>query len=57
MTIHEIITSFVIIATLSYALGRFDEKRDPDDCTIGVALFFFCLAVLSATVAITLRLT
>ncbi len=54
-TLHEMITIIGIVGPLAYALGQFDVKRNADDITITVAFCIGLAAVVSAAVAITIR--
>lgn len=55
MNPHEVITILGIACPLAYALGQFDGKRNADDITITIAFFVGIAAIVSAAVAITIR--
>jgi hypothetical protein len=56
MNLHESITLVALVGPLTYALGRFDEKRCADDGTLALGFVVLILASISAAVAITLRI-
>ena len=56
MNPHEIITLLGVACPLAYALGRFDAKRNADDITYMIVFFIGIAAIVSAAVAITIRI-
>ena len=56
MNAHEIITILALLCPAFYALGCFDRDRN-EDGTQALAALMFAVGVISAAVAITLRIS